>query len=79
VDWSSTNVLGVGLGSCVYLWSALNSQVTRLCDLGPEGDSITSVAWNKKGNLLAIGTHLGQLQVYKPLSTNHSSVVVESL
>ena len=27
VDWSSQNVLSVGLGSCVYLWSACTSQV----------------------------------------------------
>lgn len=28
VDWSAQNVLAVGLGSCVYLWSACTSQVT---------------------------------------------------
>ena len=33
VDWSSQNVLSVGLGACVYLWAAATSQVTRLCDL----------------------------------------------
>ena len=27
VDWSSQNVLNVGLGACVYLWSALTSKV----------------------------------------------------
>ena len=27
VDWSSTNILSVGLGTCVYLWSACTSQV----------------------------------------------------
>jgi len=27
VDWSSQNILSVGLGSCVYLWSACTSQV----------------------------------------------------
>lgn len=27
VDWSSLNVLSVGLGTCVYLWSACTSQV----------------------------------------------------
>lgn len=27
VDWSSQNVLAVGLGSCVYLWSAASSAV----------------------------------------------------
>lgn len=27
VDWSSLNVLAVGLGNCVYLWNASNSKV----------------------------------------------------
>lgn len=35
VDWSNQNVLAVGLGSCVYLWSATTSKVTKLHDLGP--------------------------------------------
>ena len=26
VDWSSQNVLAVGLGTCVYLWSACTSK-----------------------------------------------------
>lgn len=30
VDWSSLNVLSVGLGTCVYLWSACTSQVALL-------------------------------------------------
>ena len=34
LDWSSQNTLAVGLGSCVYLWSASNSKVTKLHDLG---------------------------------------------
>lgn len=38
VDWSSLNVLSVGLGTCVYLWSACTSQVGalsgRACRLG---------------------------------------------
>ena len=28
VDWSSLNVLAVGLGACVYLWSACTSKVS---------------------------------------------------
>ena len=27
VDWSASNVLAVGLGRCVYLWSACTSKV----------------------------------------------------
>ena len=63
VDWSSQNVLSVGLGACVYLWAAATSQVTRLCDLAPEGDSVTSVAWAERGHLVSVGTHRGTVQV----------------
>ena len=30
VDWSSQNTLAVGLGTCVYLWSASNCKVGLL-------------------------------------------------
>lgn len=52
VDWSSQNVLSVGLGSCVYLWSACTSQVTRLCDLSADGNTVTSVSWNERVSFL---------------------------
>mmetsp|Transcript_16931 Transcript_16931/g.47251 ORF Transcript_16931/g.47251 Transcript_16931/m.47251 type:complete len:516 (-) Transcript_16931:487-2034(-) len=55
VDWSSQNVLAVGLGSSVYLWSACTSKVTKLCDLG-SGDEVCSVAWTQRGTYLAVGT-----------------------
>lgn len=64
VDWSSQNVLSVGLGACVYLWAAATSQVTRLCDLAPENDSVTSVAWAERGHLVSVGTHRGTVQVW---------------
>lgn len=30
VDWSSQNVLAVGLGTCVYLWTASTSKVSLI-------------------------------------------------
>ncbi|KAI8817715.1 WD40-repeat-containing domain protein [Fimicolochytrium jonesii] len=63
IDWSFTDILGVGLGSCVYLWSAASSKVTKLCDLGAN-DTITSVAWMQKGTHLAIGTDTGLVQLW---------------
>jgi cell division cycle 20-like protein 1 (cofactor of APC complex) len=42
VDWSALNILAVGLGSSVYLWSAATNKVTKLYDLGLN-DSVTSV------------------------------------
>ncbi|KAL0382033.1 UNVERIFIED_CONTAM: protein FIZZY-RELATED 3 [Sesamum calycinum] len=63
VDWSSQNVLAVGLGTCVYLWSASNSKVTKLCDLGPN-DGVCSVQWTREGSYISVGTNLGQVQVW---------------
>ncbi|OQR95729.1 WD repeat-containing protein srw1 [Achlya hypogyna] len=63
VDWSALNVLAVGLGSSVYLWSACTSKVTKLCDLGDQ-DSITSVSWAPRGHQLAVGTHSGEVQLW---------------
>ncbi|OCH89426.1 WD40 repeat-like protein [Obba rivulosa] len=64
VDWSSTNVLGVGLGSCVYLWTAHTAAVHKLCDLSSAGDTISSVSWVQKGTTLAVGTLSGRLRIY---------------
>ena len=63
VDWSSQNVLAVGLGACVYLWSAHTSRVTKLVDLTPH-DSVCSVAWTHWGTYLAVGTNQGEVQVW---------------
>eukprot|EP01018_Ginkgo_biloba_P033623 Gb_41288 [translate_table: standard] len=63
VDWSSHNVLAVGLGTCVYLWSAYTSKVTKLCDLGLN-DSVCSVGWTQQGTYLAVGTNLGDIQIW---------------
>jgi cell division cycle 20-like protein 1, cofactor of APC complex len=63
VDWSANNVLAVGLGPCIYLWSASTSSVTKLQDLGPN-DQITSVQWSNSGATLAVGTHSGDLQIW---------------
>uniref|UniRef100_A0A3B3ZT36 Fizzy-related protein homolog n=1 Tax=Periophthalmus magnuspinnatus TaxID=409849 RepID=A0A3B3ZT36_9GOBI len=57
VDWSSLNVLSVGLGTCVYLWSACTSQTVRsVC-----GGRFCHICW---GNLVAVGTHKGYVQIW---------------
>ena len=57
-------MLAVGLGTCVYLWSACTSKVTKLCDLGGD-DCVSSVAWMAhRGALLAVGTNNGGVQLW---------------
>jgi cell division cycle 20-like protein 1, cofactor of APC complex len=75
IDWSASNVLAVGLGSSVYLWSACTSKVTKLHDFGGAGghDSVTSVAW-MGGAQLVVGMNSGGIQVW---DTAHSKLVRE--
>ncbi|KAJ7432592.1 hypothetical protein B0H11DRAFT_2379160 [Mycena galericulata] len=54
VDWSGTNVLGVELSSCVYLWTTHNATVNGLCDLS-DNDLISS------DSTLAVSTSSGRL------------------
>ncbi|XP_020600246.1 protein FIZZY-RELATED 2-like [Phalaenopsis equestris] len=63
VDWSSSNMLAVGLGNCVYLWNASSSKVTKLCDLGVD-DAVCSVGWARQGSHLAVGTSQGIVQIW---------------
>ena len=39
-------------------------QVTRLCDLTQDSDTVTSVSWAERGNLVAVGTHRGYVQIW---------------
>lgn len=62
VDWGSTDNLGVGLGSHVFLWAAQTGKVNKLCTL--EDDTVTSVSWIQKGTHIAVGTRKGLVQIW---------------
>jgi cell division cycle 20-like protein 1 (cofactor of APC complex) len=57
IDWSTQNLLAVGLSSSVYIWNASNSKVNKLCDT----DLATSVSWSLKGPHLSLGTDKGNV------------------
>lgn len=62
VDWGSSNNLGVGLGSCVFMWNSGTGKVTKLCDL--QDDIVTSVSWIQRGSHVSIGTSKGLVQIW---------------
>lgn len=63
LDWGSQDILGVGLGSSVYLWNASSGSVEKLCDLGAQ-DKITSLSWLGVGTHIAVGTDSGLVQIW---------------
>jgi len=63
LDCSSSDVLAVGLGTCVDLFCARTGQATRLGDIGP-GNAVTSVSWAQSGSHLAVGTLMGEVQIW---------------
>jgi cell division cycle 20-like protein 1 (cofactor of APC complex) len=63
LDWSSENFISVGLVNEVYIWSACNSKVTKLCEL-PEEDNVCSVAWSNSGTHLAVGNNFGEVMIF---------------
>ncbi|CAF9941147.1 substrate-specific activator of APC-dependent proteolysis [Imshaugia aleurites] len=62
VDWGGSNILGVGLGSCVYMWNSTSGRVTKLCEL--QDDIVTSVSWIQRGTHVSIGTNKGLVQIW---------------
>ncbi|KAM0791347.1 hypothetical protein ACM66B_005815 [Microbotryomycetes sp. NB124-2] len=74
LDWSSTNLVAIGLGESVYVWNAETGDVTLLCSIGPadgdassatEGDEyICSLEFTEDGSHLAVGLSSGPIQVY---------------
>lgn len=63
VDWSSGNVLAVALDNSVYLWNATSGDILQLLQMEQPGDYVSSVAWIKEGNYLAVGTSNAEVQV----------------
>jgi WD40 repeat protein len=63
LSWGSNNIVAVGLGKCVYTWNASNEKVDLLLTLPDATDSVTSLQWNPKDNVIAVGTHHSAVQV----------------
>jgi len=67
IDWSKTNILGVALRGSIYLWSGSNGAVTKLCQTSSEYEIYTGLAWDKRGDLLAMGLSDGKTELWDPV------------
>ncbi|KAJ1977046.1 WD repeat-containing protein slp1 [Dimargaris xerosporica] len=65
LDWSSTNLLAIGLDKAVYIWNAQTGDVYSLCQLETE-DYVASLQWTNDGSYLAVGLSNGDTQIWDP-------------
>ncbi|XP_015188503.1 PREDICTED: cell division cycle protein 20 homolog [Polistes dominula] len=63
IDWSESNVLAVALGNSVYLWDAGTGTIAQLFEL-ESNDYVCSVAWIQEGPYLAVGTTVGNTELW---------------
>ena len=66
LDWSSKNVLAVGLGCAVYLWTATTGHVEDVNAEDRARGEVSSVAWSQGASALAVGSRIGTLQLWDP-------------
>eukprot|EP00057_Strongylocentrotus_purpuratus_P012072 XP_011666546.1 PREDICTED: LOW QUALITY PROTEIN: cell division cycle protein 20 homolog [Strongylocentrotus purpuratus] len=64
MDWSFKNILAIALDNTVYLWNANSGEIDHLFQLESPGDYITSLAWLKDADVLAVGNSLGQVLLW---------------
>lgn len=55
LHWSSQNVLGVGLGTCVFAWNSTSGSIDCVVDTEDSDNIITAVRWSASGQQLSVG------------------------
>lgn len=64
MDWSSTDILAVGLQGALYLWNAKTCGITQLPCQRPPNSIICGVSWSDDGRLLALGGDDGAVEIW---------------
>ncbi|XP_006622956.1 cell division cycle protein 20 homolog isoform X1 [Apis laboriosa] len=74
IDWSESNILAVALGANVYLWNAATGTIEQLLELNGN-DYVCSVAWIQEGPYLAVGTTIGNTELWDCSQTKRIRVM----
>lgn len=64
IDWSSSEILAVALGECVYLFNTATGDIQLLFTMEEANEYICSLRWVPDGRHIAIGTSSAEVQVW---------------
>ncbi|CAL5030236.1 unnamed protein product [Urochloa decumbens] len=68
LDWGSSNVLSIALGSTVYLWDASSGSTSELVTVDEDYGPVTSVSWAPDGRHIAVGLNSSDVQLWDTTS-----------
>lgn len=68
LDWGSSNVLSIALGSTVYLWDASSGSTSELVTIDEDFGPVTSVSWAPDGRHIAVGLNSSDVQLFDTTS-----------
>ncbi|XP_042506485.1 cell division cycle 20.1, cofactor of APC complex-like [Macadamia integrifolia] len=64
LDWGSSNILSIALGSSVLLWNASDGSSDELVTIEDDYGPVTSVSWAPDGRHIAIGLQNSEVQLW---------------
>lgn len=64
LDWGSSNVLAIALGTTVYLWDASSGSTSELVTVDDDKGPVTSVNWAPDGRHIAVGLNNCEVQLW---------------
>ncbi|KAG9442422.1 hypothetical protein H6P81_018276 [Aristolochia fimbriata] len=64
LDWSSSNVVAVGLGDTVLLWDVWSGSSSYLFTIDYDKGPLTSVSWAPDGQNIAVGLNNGEVHLW---------------
>jgi len=76
LDWGSSNVLAIALGTTVYLWDACSGSTSELVTVDDDKGPVTSVNWAPDGRHIAVGLNNSEVHLWD--STSNRQVLLES-
>lgn len=74
LDWGSSNVISIALGSTVYLWDASDGSTSELVTVDEECGPVTSVKWAPDGKHIALGLNNSDVQLWDSTVNRRVSV-----
>lgn len=75
VDWSSADVLAVGLGEAVYTWNFQTNKVEKVVAF-EKNCFVTGLCWDPRGDTLVLGTQNGRVELWDVAKGQKRSEIV---